>query len=94
MYSIFFTNQARRVFKKLHQDVQDKLKTEASTLAQNPLSGEPLQGSHRSLRSLHLRYYGVDYRIIYQILSKANSIIIVLADRRKIIYKRLAEVKS
>ena len=93
MYSIFFTNQARRLFKKLPQDVQDKLKNEASTLAQNPLSGEPLQGSYRSYRSLHLSYKGVSYRIIYQILSKANSIVIVLADKRENLYKRLQEMK-
>ncbi len=33
MYSIFFTSQARRVFKKLPFDVQDKLKTEAAQAA-------------------------------------------------------------
>jgi mRNA-degrading endonuclease RelE of RelBE toxin-antitoxin system len=56
MYSIFFTNKARRLFKKLPQDVQDKLKTEARTLDQNPLAGEPLQGAYRSYRSLHTSY--------------------------------------
>jgi mRNA-degrading endonuclease RelE of RelBE toxin-antitoxin system len=93
MYSIFFTNQARRVFKKLPQDIQDKLKTEAATLGQNPLAGEPLQGGHRHYRSLHVGHKGVAYRIIYQIISKVNSIVIVLADKRENIYKRLEEMK-
>ena len=107
MYSIFFTNQARRIFKKLPQDIQDKLKTEASTLGKNPLvfckgnlfykkhplSGEPLQGSYRQYRSLHTSYKGVAYRIIYQALSKAKMIVIVLADKRENIYKRLQEMK-
>jgi mRNA-degrading endonuclease RelE of RelBE toxin-antitoxin system len=39
MYAIFFTSQARRLFKKLPKDVQDKLKAEARTLDNNPLSG-------------------------------------------------------
>ncbi len=93
MYSIFFTSQARRVFKKLPQDVQDRLKKEALTLGQNPLAGEPLQGSHRLFRSLHVSFKGVPYRIIYQILSKANMIVVVLADKRENIYKRLEEMK-
>jgi addiction module RelE/StbE family toxin len=93
MYSIFFTNQARRVFKKLPQDVQSKLKTEASTLSQNPLAGEPLQGSYRQFRSLHLSFKGVAYRIIYQIVAKANMILVVLVDKRENIYKRLEEMK-
>jgi addiction module RelE/StbE family toxin len=93
MYAIFFTSQARRIFKKLPPDIQDKLKKEASTLSQNPLSGEPLQGSYRAYRSLHMSYKGVAYRIIYQVLSKANQIVIVLADKRENRYKHLQEMK-
>ncbi len=93
MYSIFFTSQAKRVFKKLPSDVQDKLKTEATALSANPLAGEPLQGRFRSFRSLHKSHKGVAYRIIYQILSKTNMIVIVLADKRENIYKRLEEMK-
>ena len=93
MYSIFFTNQARRLFKKLPQDIQEKLKTEARTLDTNPLAGEPLQGAYRTYRSLHISYNGIVYRIIYQIISEANEIIIVLADKRENLYKRLQEMK-
>jgi addiction module RelE/StbE family toxin len=93
MYTIFFTNQARRLFKKLSPDIQNKLKSDASALSQNPLAGEPLQGSYRSYRSLNISFKGVAYRIIYQILSKTNSIVIVLADKRENIYRRLEEMK-
>jgi addiction module RelE/StbE family toxin len=93
MYAIFFTNQARRIFKKLPQDIQDKLKAEAKTLNTNPLAGEPLQGSYRHYRSLHVSFNGVAYRIIYQIFSKANQIVVVLADKRENLYKRLQEMK-
>ena len=93
MYAIFFTNQARRIFKKLPQDIQDKLKKEAGVLGSNPLSGKSLQGAYRQYRSLHTSYKGVAYRIIYQIFSKTNSIVIVLADKRENLYKRLQEMK-
>lgn len=93
MYTVFLTTQAIRLFKKLPQDVQDKLKKEASTLPQNPLSGEPLQGRFRAYRSLHVSIKGVGYRIIYQVISNANSIVIVVADKRENLYKRLQEMK-
>ena len=93
MYAIFFTSQARRIFKKLPQDVRDKLKAEAKTLDTNPLAGEPLQGSYRQYRSLHISFKGVAYRVIYQIFSKENQIVIVLADKRENLYKRLQEMK-
>lgn len=93
MYAIFFTNQARRICKKLPQDIQDKLKDEARTLAGNPMAGEPLQGSFRQYRSLHTSHKGVAYRIVYQTFSKTNSIIVVLADKRETLYKRLQEMK-
>jgi mRNA-degrading endonuclease RelE of RelBE toxin-antitoxin system len=69
------------------------LKAEAKTLDANPLAGEPLQGSYRQYRSLHIGYKGTAYRIIYQVLAKANSIVIVLADKRENLYKRLQEMK-
>jgi mRNA-degrading endonuclease RelE of RelBE toxin-antitoxin system len=83
MYSIYFTNQARRLSKKLPQDVQDRIKRETSALDLNPLASEPLEGAYRSYQSLHLSHKGVAYQIIYQIISKASSIAIVLADKRE-----------
>ena len=93
MYAIFFTNRARRIFKKLPQDIQEKLKKEASALGQSPLAGEPLQGSYRHYRSLHTSYKGVAYRIIYQFVTQTNSIVIVLADKRENLYKHLQEMR-
>lgn len=57
-----------------------------------PLSGEPLQGSDRAYPSLHVSFQGVPYRIIYQMLTKANSIVRVLVDKRENLYKRLQEM--
>jgi mRNA-degrading endonuclease RelE of RelBE toxin-antitoxin system len=93
MYAIYFTGQASRLFKKLPQDVQDKLKAEAKMLDSNPLAGEPLQGSHRQYRSLHVSYKGTAYHIIYQVLTKENSLVVVLADKSENLYKRLQEMK-
>ncbi len=86
MYSIFFTSQASRLFKKLPQDAQDKLRQEAKTLDTNPLAGEPFQGSYRPYRSLHVSFKGLAYRIIYQVFTKSNEIVIVLADKRENLY--------
>ena len=77
----------------MHPDVQDRIKKETSALDRNPLAGEPLQRAYRSYRSLHVGHKGIAYRIIYQALSTANSIAIVLADKHENLYKRLQEMK-
>ena len=93
MYAIFFTNQAKRLFKKLPQDIQDKLKLESSILTQYPQSGEPLRSRFSSYRTLHVSFKGIAYRIIYQAIPKTSTIAIVLADKRENLYKRLQEMK-
>jgi addiction module RelE/StbE family toxin len=93
MYAVFFTRQAQRLFKKLPPDVKEKLKADASTLSDNPLSGEPLHGSYRAYRSLHTSFKGTAYRIIYQVIAKSSMVVIVLADKRENLYKRLQEMK-
>ena len=75
------------------QDIQEKIKIEASALSDSPLSGESLRGAYRSYRSLHTSHKGVAYRIIYQVLAKSKMIVIFLADKRENIYKRLEEMK-
>ena len=89
MYSIQFTNASLRIFKKLPKDVQDEIKKRVVILKDNPLSGEQLKGVFHKFRSLHLSLNGVSYRVIYQVLPKVNTVIILLADKRENIYKRL-----
>jgi len=67
------------------------MRNKADVLKENPLSGEVLKGRHRAYRSLHLGYKGVQYRIIYRIISSVQMIMVVLADKRENIYKRLEE---
>jgi hypothetical protein len=49
--------------------------------------------AYRQYRSLHVSHKGTAYRIIYQVVTTANSIIAVLADKRENLYKRLQEMK-
>lgn len=53
------------------------------------MSGEQLKGKYRFLRSLHISYKGVAYRIIYQVVSQTGTVVIFLADKRENIYRRL-----
>ena len=89
MYVVQFTSAAHRIFKKLPKDVQSEIVEKATLLKSDPLQGEQLQGKHRYLRSLHFTHHGVAYRIIYQVLSQAQTVVIHLADKRENIYKRL-----
>ncbi len=89
MYRLFFEPAAFRIFKKLPPDVKGHLKEQAAVLAHDPLQGEQLKGKHRLLRSLHTSYKGTAYRIIYQVITQSETVLIRLADKRENIYKRL-----
>ena len=89
MHAVQFTSAAHRIFKKLPKDVQGEIVTKATFLKNDPLQGEQLHGKFRFLRSLHFSYKGVAYRIIYQVFTETETIIIHLADKRENIYKRL-----
>ena len=89
MYSVQFTGSGHRLFKKLAPDIKKEIVAKATVLKTDPQSGEQLQGKYRNLRSLHFSYKGVAYRIIYQVLTQQEMVIIHLADKRENIYKRL-----
>ena len=92
MYGVQFTAAAYRLFKKLSKDVRNQIATQATSLKIDPLKGEQLHGKFRMLRSLHFSYKGVAYRVIYQVFSQTQTVIIRLADKRENIYKRLEEM--
>jgi mRNA-degrading endonuclease RelE of RelBE toxin-antitoxin system len=92
MYTLSFEPGAYRIFKKFGTELKKVIFDKASILMQNPLFGEPLQGKHRKYRSLHFGYKGVQYRIVYQVVSDQQKAVIQLADKRENIYKRLEEM--
>jgi mRNA-degrading endonuclease RelE of RelBE toxin-antitoxin system len=92
MYAVHITPAADRILKKLPDAVQQALTKAAQQLQENPLLGEPLYGRYRHLRSVHLTHEGVSYRIIYQVFTHTESVIIYLADKRENIYKRLVHM--
>jgi addiction module RelE/StbE family toxin len=92
MYTVHITPAADRILKKLPDTVQQALTKAAQQLQENPLLGEPLYGRYRNLRSVHLTQEGVSYRIIYQVFTNTESVIIYLADKRENIYKRFVHM--
>lgn len=92
MFEIQIDNAAFKVFKKLPRQVKEKFLEKAQELKENPLSGEQLQGKHRQFRSLHFGLQGTAYRIIYQVFSETQTIVIRLAGTRENIYRKLEEM--
>lgn len=64
-YRLYTVPVSQRALKKLPPDVRQHLLTELQALGTNPLLGEQLKGKYRALRSLHTRYKGTDYRVVY-----------------------------
>lgn len=93
VYTLQIDNTAYKVFRKLPNEVQEKMLEEAEVLKTNPLVGEPLKGKYKYLRSLHFSFKGSAYRVIYQVLSQTSTVIVRLATTRENIYQRLDQMK-
>lgn len=89
---ITITNTGRKIFKKLPKKLREKIYIEAQILKTNPYAGESLQGRFTNLRSLHVSFEGVAYRIIYKIFPASLEIEIQLATSRENIYRKLEEM--
>jgi len=78
----------KRLSKKIGKDGKDKLKKAIEAIAENPLSGKPLQENLSGYRGF--RFAG-HYRIVYEMLEdkKGKFASICAIDDRKNIYKRL-----
>ncbi len=92
-YRIYTSSSGRRSLRKLPPAVRKDLLEHIQNLAVNPTLGEPLKGTFRFLRSLHVVYQGTHYRIIYEVAEKAKEIHIHLAGSRESFYKQLVRLR-
>lgn len=93
MYKIWVTKSAFRHAKKLPPDVRRFLISKTKVLKENPLAGYKLRGKLSFLCSLHLRFKGVDYRVIYEIDKKEKRVYIRYADTRENLYRNLEAMR-
>ena len=89
LYAVHITPAADRILKKLPEPVQQVLTKFAQQLKDDSFAGEPLYGRYRHLRSVHLTHEAVVYRIMYQVFTHTETVIIYLADKREALYQRL-----
>lgn len=79
--------------KKLPREIQEEIVRHAETLKAAPMSGEQLKGKYRFMRSLHFGYKGTAYRIIYQVVSRAEMVVVFLADKWENICRKLDRIR-
>jgi mRNA-degrading endonuclease RelE of RelBE toxin-antitoxin system len=89
MYFLVTTPHARRKIRKFNRALKSFLLKETKVLENNPWAGQRLTGQFLFLYSLHLKFRGVQYRVIYQILEKEKQVIIHLIGPRENLYDRL-----
>ena len=89
MYSLFTTPYARRKIRKFNRALKSFILKETKVLEKNPWAGQRLTGQFSFLCSLHLKFQGVQYRVIYQVLEKEEQVIIHLIGSRENLYDRL-----
>jgi mRNA interferase RelE/StbE len=83
-YKIEFTKGARKEFKKLSQELQDRIQAEVDELANEPRPNgvKKLKGEENSYR---IRIG--DYRVVYEIYDNILLISIVKVKHRSEVYK-------
>ncbi|MEK7115185.1 MAG: hypothetical protein AAB847_02395 [Patescibacteria group bacterium] len=88
-YLIFFTNHALRLLKKFTPQIRQLISRELDLIFKNPYKAPQLIGKFSFLRSWHVYFRGVPYRIIFEIKNDSKQIIIHLIAKRSEVYKLL-----
>ncbi|QLE57294.1 type II toxin-antitoxin system RelE/ParE family toxin [Nostoc sp. TCL26-01] len=84
IYEVKFTNAARKMFRKLSQELQDRIQTKIDDLAIEPRPNgvKKLKGEENSYR---IRVG--DYRVIYDIFDDVLLVSVVSVGHRSEVYK-------
>ena len=86
MYTIEIEKRCLRELKKLDKRIVEKaFSIISSTLSQDPYIGKQLKGKYTGMYS----YRFSDYRIVYEIIEKTISIVILRIGHRKNVYDGL-----
>ena len=81
-YSLAVTKRFKRSFKKLPEDVQEKIYGRLVSLLENPHSGVSLRGELSGLYRLRVG----DYRVIYAIDEEKKLVVLLDVGHRRRIY--------
>ena len=93
-YAVVAVPTGLKSFKKLPESVREYLKQELQNLEEDPWSvGKKLKGVFSLYYSLHAKYKGVEYRIIYRVYPQNNEVVVFYAASRENLYKELERLK-
>ncbi|MCD6494927.1 type II toxin-antitoxin system RelE/ParE family toxin [Candidatus Bipolaricaulota bacterium] len=83
---------AHRYFKKFDMRLQEKVKTEAMKLAEEPYRCERLKGPLKALYSYKFSFKGTTYRMAYRVIEDEALVEIVLVRPRENFYELLERI--
>lgn len=84
VYSIKFTRTSAKDYKSLPSKVQREVALILEDISRDPLSGKPLQGPLKGLRSSRAG----KYRIVYEQKKEKLIVLILSVAHRKRVYRR------
>lgn len=83
---------AHRRFRKFPPPLQEKIKTEAKKLTDDPYKGEDLKGPLKGIRSYKFSVQRTEYRIAYRVSQERLQVEIVLVHPRQNFYELLRQI--
>ena len=90
-YSYILSNRAKSQLKRFNNPLKLKMQECFEHISRNPAEGESLKARLEGLRSYHTKVNNVEYRIVYDPISKVDSceIEILRVETRNDLYKKL-----
>jgi len=91
-YAVIMAPAAHRAYKKLDGALQEKVKSAARKIAEDPSIFKELRGPFKGIRSCPFTHEGTDYRIAYRVNEEQQRIEILLVKSRENFYKLLSKL--
>ncbi len=94
MYEIIFSSSAQRYLKKIKdKNLKEKFREAAYKISENPYIAAEKHGDLAGIRSMDVKYDGVNYEMAYRIYEIGDKkVVVILAGTRENFYDELKRI--
>jgi addiction module toxin, RelE/StbE family len=90
MYTTRFATAVKRDIHKLDKQLQRIIKDKhLANIEKDPYKAAPLLYEFKGLWSYHFNYKGAQYRVIYEIYSEEQLVLVIMIGSRETLYETL-----
>lgn len=91
-YKLVTVRSFEKSFKKFPPNVRTHIKEKVFDLENDPNSGSRLTGAYRDLWSLHTKFKGTEYRVLYTITDTRKEVTLIYTSSRENFYREISRL--